>query len=211
MKDFNDIYVNATYAAEHYAMASSMTHNDFGLTCDENGLIFDGPFKGKYLDPNACIGDEDFRNMEKRMETIRTFWVFGTLLAMILLVIIMIKLKNSSFNPYIHCGIFIVIAISYTIIDNIFNHIQYNEILKNARTYKAVLYKVGTKREGKGAVKECYFAILDKDRVRVIKEFIRHQAINRYADFKKDEGLIGYEFMVMASPDTSGYCIRSTK
>ena len=206
MKSFDDFYNNDDQRAAQaqYPIGYNRLHNGFGLNVDENGLVLDGIFKEKYLDRNACLGNEQFRKMTKTMDGIMTFGAFGITIAMALMMV-WLMFKVGDFNPIAMMIILLSLVGSYGILDKIFNYIKYQKILKDVKAYKAILYSVGTKREGKSVVKECSFAILHNERVRIIHEFIPHQAINRKADARNEAGFVGREFMIMASPDTTGY------
>ncbi|MCR5657353.1 MAG: hypothetical protein K6G06_07815 [Butyrivibrio sp.] len=74
MKSFDDFYNNDDQRAAQaqYPIGYNRLHNGFDLNVDENGLVLDGIFKGKYLDRNACLGNEQFRKMTKTMDGIMT-------------------------------------------------------------------------------------------------------------------------------------------
>jgi hypothetical protein len=52
-------------------------------------------------------------------------------------------------------------------------------------------------------------AILHNGRVRVVKEFIFLQPLNRIGAIRKEQQKLGYEYTVKASPDTTGCCVRN--
>lgn len=181
--------------------------NEFGIFCDENGVIQNGVFAGSTIAPDICEGNEDFKKLEKRIRIIDGIMIAVYAVAMIWM-LYLYRTGSPNFNPRLFFMIFIPMAIVVNILLVAMNGVKKNRILKNAREYKAVLYDVRGRSSGRSTVKECEFAIWDNGKVRVIKEFIFHQPFNRISSIRKDQELIGQEFTVLASPDETGYCIR---
>lgn len=202
----HEILAKAAYYEKDYVQLSQEP-NTFGIKCDENGIIKYGAYKGCTLDSNKYEGNDSFKKMEKVIKTIKNIWLliyFGAMLWTMYL----IRTSTDAMNPKFFFGLFIPLTIAFQIYLAAADAIKKKKILETASEYKAILYDVRGRHSGKSTIKECYFAIWDNGKVRIIKEFIFPQPFNRLSSIKKDKALIGQEFTVIASPDETGYCIR---
>ena len=202
----DDLLVQTAYAGGNY-VELSQTKNDIGIKCDDNYIIQNGIFQGYTLDSNICQGNQTFKQKEQLIQTIHIIYILFFCLYSFY-VTALAKTNRAAVNIAMHFGILLLLAFGLWACTSLSRRIKYKKILDTGIEYKGILYDVRRRTNGKASFKECYFAIWDNGRVRIVKEFILHQPFNRISAIKKDKALVGQEFTVIASPDETGYCIR---